>query len=86
MFGEMFKINHIAETKTLEIEIPQMLSFQLAQQQGGIYFKMGVSMDLQENLPDVDTVKFIEVYSKTPAPIPGEHNHEHDHEHEHNHE
>ncbi len=83
--GEMFKIDHDKKSKTLEIEIPQMLTFQLAQQQGGIYFKMGVSMDLQENLPDVDTVKFVEVFKKTPAPVPHDHDHSdhdhHDHEH-----
>ncbi|UYP47406.1 hypothetical protein NEF87_003691 [Candidatus Lokiarchaeum ossiferum] len=83
--GEMFKFDHDAESKTLEVEIPQMLMFQLAQQQGGIYFKMGASMDLQEHLPDVDTVKFVEVFAKTPAPV-AEHDHEHDHDHDHDHE
>ena len=61
------------------MQIPQMLMFQLSQQQGGgIYFKMGVSMDLQEHLA-VDTVKFIEKFEKTPSPVP-EHD-DHDHEH-----
>ena len=76
-FGEMFKIEHDTKSKILEIEIPQMLMFQLAQQQnGGLYFKMGVAMDLQDNLPDVGTVKFVELFAKNPAPVP-----EHDHNH-----
>ncbi|MHA1777384.1 MAG: hypothetical protein DRO88_03135 [Promethearchaeia archaeon] len=76
-----FKIIHDETTKTLEIEIPQMLMFQLAQQQGGIYFKMGASMDIQEYFKDIDVVKFSEVFPRTPAPTPGAHDHEHDHEH-----
>ncbi|MHA1601814.1 MAG: hypothetical protein ACTSUI_02290, partial [Promethearchaeota archaeon] len=68
--ADLFIIKHEKDTKTLEVEIPQMLVFQLAQQQGGIYFKMGASMDMQENLDDVDTVKFVEVYAKPPAPTP----------------
>ena len=75
-FGEMFKIEHDVESKILEIEIPQMLMFQLAQQQnGGLYFKMGVAMDLQDNLPEVGKVKFVEVFEKNPSPVP-----EHDHD------
>ncbi|MHA1745866.1 MAG: hypothetical protein ACTSWW_07690, partial [Promethearchaeota archaeon] len=78
--GEMFELNHIKKDRILEIEIPQMLMFQLSQQQGGgIYFKMGVAMDLQEHA-DVDTVKFIEKFEKTPSPVPADHDHEHDHE------
>ena len=76
----MFKFEHDSESKTLEVEIPQMLTFQLAQQQGGIYFKMGTSMDMQENFDDVDTVKFVEVFEKPPAPT---HDHDHDHDHDH---
>ena len=80
--GEMFELTHLKEDKILEIEIPQMLMFQLSQQQGGgIYFKMGVAMDLQEHLKAVDTVKFIEKFEKTPSPVPT-HDHDHDHEHE----
>lgn len=77
-----FKITHEEETKTLEIEVPQMMMFQLAQQQGGLYFKMGSSMDMQEHLENVDTVKFVEVFEKPPAPT---HDHDHDHDHDHNH-
>ncbi|MHA1612960.1 MAG: hypothetical protein ACTSYU_12960, partial [Promethearchaeota archaeon] len=60
-------------TQTLEIEIPQMLMFQLAQQQGGIYFKMGVSMDIQEHFKEIEIVKFCEVFKRTPSPVPEEH-------------
>ncbi len=82
-FAEEFKIDLDEDTHTLEIEIPQMMMFQLAQQQGGIYFKMGSAMDMQENLDGVETVKFVEVFEKTPAPT---HTHDHEHEHEHEHE
>ncbi|MHA1674984.1 MAG: hypothetical protein ACTSYI_15315 [Promethearchaeota archaeon] len=70
------------ETQTLEIEIPQMLMFQLAQQQGGIYFKMGTSMDIQEHFKDIEIVKFSEVFKRTPSPVPQEHDHDHDHDEE----
>lgn len=70
--ADLFVISHDKDSKTLEVEIPQMLVFQLAQQQGGIYFKMGASMDMQENLDYVDTVKFVEVYAKPPAPTPAD--------------
>ena len=42
---------------------------------------MGASMDIQEHL-GIETVKFVEVYAKPPAP---EVNHDHDHDHEHDH-
>ena len=79
---EMFSnINHDVKEKLLEIEIPQALVFQLAQQQGGIYFKFGLSMDLQEHMPDVDTVKFSEIYAKTPVPGAGEPDDHEGHDH-----
>ncbi len=74
-----FKIKHDKKESVLEIELPQMFVFQIAQQQGGLYFKMGASMDIQEHL-GVETVKFVEVYAKPPVP---EVNHEHDHDHDH---
>ena len=73
-------------TQTLEIEIPQMLMFQLAQQQGGIYFKMGTSMDIQEHFKDIEVVKFSEVFKRTPVPVPHDHDHDHDHDHAHDHD
>ena len=76
-----FKLKHIEKESVLEIELPQMFVYQIAQQQGGLYFKMGASMDIQEHL-GIKTVKFIEVYTKPPVP---EVNHEHDHEHDHEH-
>jgi len=75
-----FKIKHDKKESVLEIELPQMFVFQIAQQQGGLYFKMGASMDIQEHL-SVETVKFVEVYAKPPTPEV--HDHEHDHEHDH---
>ncbi|MHA1474593.1 MAG: FKBP-type peptidyl-prolyl cis-trans isomerase, partial [Promethearchaeota archaeon] len=77
-----FKIKHDKKESVLEIELPQMFVFQIAQQQGGLYFKMGASMDIQEHL-SVETVKFVEVYAKPPTPEV--HDHEHDHEHDHDH-
>ncbi len=78
-----FKIKHIKSEGVLEIELPQMFVYQIAQQQGGLYFKMGASMDIQEHL-GVETVKFVEVYAKPPAPeVNHEHSHDHDHEHDH---
>ncbi len=71
-----FKIKHDKKESVLEIELPQMFVFQIAQQQGGLYFKMGASMDIQEHL-GVETVKFVEVYAKPPTPEV--HDHEHDH-------
>jgi len=67
----------IKSESVLEIELPQMFVYQIAQQQGGLYFKMGASMDIQEHL-GVETVKFIEVYTKPPTPEVS-HDHEHDH-------
>lgn len=81
---DMFKITHDIKSKMLEIELPQAVAFQLGQQQGSVYFKFGVSMDLQEHIPDVENVKFSEVYTKYPAM--GAHDHDHDHDHEHEHE
>ncbi len=72
-----FKIDHKKSESVLEIELPQMFVYQIAQQQGGLYFKMGASMDIQEHL-GVETVKFIEVYTKPPIPEVS-HDHEHDH-------
>ena len=72
-----FKIDHKKSESVLEIELPQMFVYQIAQQQGGLYFKMGASMDIQEHL-GVETVKFIEVYTKPPTPEVS-HDHEHDH-------
>lgn len=84
--ADEFKINHDKKTKTLEIEIPQMLMFQLAQQQGGIYFKMGAAMDIQESFKEeVDTVKFSDVFPRTPVPTADDHAHDHDHNHDHEH-
>ena len=40
-------------------------------------------MDLQEHVPDVETVRFIEKFEKMPMP---QHDHDHDHDHEHDHE
>jgi len=84
--AEMFKLEHDNATKTLEIEVPQMVMFQLAQQQGGIYFKMGTAMDLQEHLEEVGTVKFVEKFEKTPIPEAHDHDHAHDHGHDHEHD
>ncbi len=76
-----FKIKLDKKESVLEIELPQMFVFQIAQQQGGLYFKMGASMDIQEHL-DVETVKFVEVYAKPPTPEVHDHDHEeHDHDH-----
>ena len=75
-----FKIKHDKKESVLEIELPQMFVFQIAQQQGGLYFKMGASMDIQEHL-GVETVKFVEVYAKPPTPEVHDHEHDHDHNH-----
>ncbi|WP_457557262.1 FKBP-type peptidyl-prolyl cis-trans isomerase [Candidatus Harpocratesius sp.] len=80
-----FKLNLDEDSKTLEIEIPQMLMFQLAQQQGGIYFKMGVAMDIHEYFKNIDTVKFSDVFPRTPAPTSSSEEHNHSHEHNHDH-
>ena len=81
-----FKIKHDKSESVLEIELPQMFVYQIAQQQGGLYFKMGASMDIQEHL-SIETVKFVEVYAKPPVPeVNHEHTHDHDHEHEHDHD
>ena len=74
--AEDLKIELDEESNTLDLDIPQMLAFQLAQQQGGIYFKMGLSMDLQEHMDEVETVRFIETYEKRAEM---EHDHDHDH-------
>ncbi len=79
-----FKIKHNKSESVLEIELPQMFVYQIAQQQGGLYFKMGASFDIQEHL-GVETVKFVEVYAKPPVPEVN-HEHSHDHEHKHDHE
>ncbi len=88
--GSLMTIDHEKKTKTLNIEVPQALAFQLGQQgQQALYFKFGVAMDLQEHIDNVDTVKFIETYEKPPAPAEmAEHDHDHDHDddHDHNHE
>ena len=73
-----FKIKLDKKESVLEIELPQMFVFQIAQQQGGLYFKMGASMDIQEHL-GVETVKFVEVYAKPPTPEVHDHDHDHDH-------
>jgi peptidylprolyl isomerase len=67
---DLFTITQDKEKKILDIEIPQAYLFQ----QNLIYFKFGLSMDLQEHLPDVQTVRFIEKFEKLPAM-----NHEHEH-------
>ena len=59
--------------KIAEIEIPQFLELQV-QGQNLFYEKYGLSMDLQEYIPDVETVKFIQVFKKV--------SHDHDHDHE----
>ncbi|MHA1720247.1 MAG: FKBP-type peptidyl-prolyl cis-trans isomerase [Promethearchaeota archaeon] len=80
---DQFKIDYDEKESVLEIELPQMFVYQIAQQQGGLYFKMGASMDIQEHL-GVNTVKFVEVYAKPPTPeVNHDHSHEHDHEHDH---
>ncbi|MHA1764320.1 MAG: helix-hairpin-helix domain-containing protein [Promethearchaeota archaeon] len=63
-----FKLNYLKEEKTLEITIPKMFLFQNL-----TYFKFALAMDLQTNMEDeIDTVKFIEIYEKMPAPMPPE--------------
>ncbi|QEE15462.1 peptidylprolyl isomerase [Promethearchaeum syntrophicum] len=79
-----FKIKHIEKESILEIELPQMFVYQIAQQQGGLYFKMGASMDIQEHL-GIETVKFVEVYAKPPVPEVNHDEHDHDH-HNHDHD
>jgi len=76
--AEMMELDLDKEEKTLFINIPQNIVFQMAQQQGGIYFKMGLAYDLQEFMDDVDVVKFVETYEK-----PESHDHDHDHDDEH---
>ncbi len=63
-----FKLNYLKEKKTLEITIPKMFLFQNL-----TYFKFALAMDLQTHMEDeIDTVKFIEIYEKIPAPVPPE--------------
>jgi ABC-type Zn2+ transport system substrate-binding protein/surface adhesin len=53
------------------------------QGQNLFYQKYGLSMDLQEYVPDVETVKFTQVFKKFNKDEHEGHDHEHDHEHEH---
>lgn len=59
-----FKMNHIADKKTLEITVPKMFLFQNL-----TYLKFGLAMDLQAHMGnEIETVKFIDIYEKIPIP------------------
>jgi FKBP-type peptidyl-prolyl cis-trans isomerase 2 len=77
---DLFVISHDEAKKVMDIEIPQAYIFQ----QQLIYFKFGLSMDLQEHIPNVETVRFIEKFEKMPG-MAHDHDHDHDHDHEHEH-
>ncbi len=59
-----FKINHLKDSKTLEITVPKMFLFQNL-----VYIKFGLAMDLQTYMGDeIENVKFIEIFEKIPIP------------------
>jgi FKBP-type peptidyl-prolyl cis-trans isomerase 2 len=73
---QLFNFKHEVAEKVAEVEIPQFLELQV-QGQNLFYMKYGLSMDLQEYIPDVETVRFTQVFKKF-----AKDEHEHDHEHE----
>ena len=59
-----FKVNHIKDSKTLEITVPKIFLFQ-----NMVYLKFGLALDLQTHLADeIETVKYIEFFEKMPVP------------------
>jgi len=77
---KLFNFKHDVASKTAEIEIPQFMELQV-QGQNLFYQKYGLSMDLQEYVPDVETVKFTQVFKKFNKDDHEGHDHDHDHEH-----
>ena len=66
--GKEFDIVHNEENETLDIGISQMVAYQLSQQQGGMFLKMGIARDLQEHL-DYGTIRFFETFEKYEPPV-----------------